>query len=357
METPHVYVLPVSGGYFPLQLAQLTWMGPRPPAYVLGSSGGNIAAYIAAAGGWSPTGTAPVVDLLYSRLFVKSWWPFYLGYLPSVLRGYFKGSVYAANPAFYDVFQSLLTSPTAQRSLATTEFWTGTYNTTAASTQLFCSKAEGDAGLRPEPALGSLLNMSPPVYAAGDGALLAQACFASAAVPAVFPAQVIGSSRYIDGGTSYSSPLTCLQAELRAALGDRFHMTYFSPYNIEAPSFKVCHENLFATQQPPECKPTTLVGNGIDATALVLKSLMLQDRRNGIELVGPAQDLLYREEVMDYDQFQAFQAERSQWDRSFVEVYPLSEDNLFILSFTPDDVRRVMASVTHLGVRCWIRKP
>lgn len=350
---PHVYVLPVSGGYFPLQVAALQWMNGVRPAVVMGSSGGNIAAYLSAAGGWSPTGTLPLMDYMYSGLFIKSWWPFYLGYLPSVLRGYFKGSVYAANPKFLEIFTELLTQPEAKASLDATELWTGTYNTTANLTQLFCNKAEGTSLLRPEPALAPLLNMGAPVYAAGDVELIGKACFASAAVPAVFPAQIIGDSAYVDGGTSYSSPLTCLQSEVRTAMGSSFHMTYFSPYNLEAPTFKVCHENLFSPHQPPNCKPSTIVNNGLDASTQVLKSLMLQDRHNGINLVGPAHQLTYTESVLDYAQFQAFQAERAGWDRSFVEVYPMSQDNLFLLSFTPEDVRRVIASVTQVGVRCW----
>ena len=357
MEPTHVYVLPVSGGYFPLQIAETMWMAPTTrPSLVLGSSGGNIAAYLATAGAWSPTGIAPIIGAMYSGLFIKSWWPAYLPYLPSVLKGYFKGSAYNSNDAFVDVFSSFFVPTGAAASLASTELWTGTYNTTAGATQLFCNRAQADALLQPAPQSYELLNVVPPVYTDGDTRTLARVCFASAAVPAVFPAQSIGGSFYIDGGTAYSSPLTALRSELQRTLTGGVHLTYFSPYNIQEPAYTVCYEPVLKTaiQAPAECVPGTMYNQGVDAVSEVLKSLMLQDRMAGVLLVGDPSELVYTEETMDYDAFQAFQARRLALPRSFVEVYPLSKEHISIVSFGPEDIRKVIASVTQLGVRAWL---
>lgn len=355
-----VYVLPVSGGYFPLQIAELTWMTTSPPpSLVLGSSGGNIAAYLATAGDWSPTGIHQAINVMNSKVFLQSWWPAYLPYLPSVLKGYFKGSAYNSNQAFLDTFAALFTDPRAAAALATTELWSGTYNTTAGATQLFCNRAQGDARLQPDPTTNTLLNVVPPIYAGQDTRLLAQVCFASAAVPAIFPAQPIQGSFYIDGGTAYSSPLTELRPELERTLaGTSFHVTYFSPYNIQAPAYTVCYEPMLkstlTSASPPECVPGTMYNQGVDAVSEVLKSLMLQDRMAGVMLIGAPHTLTYSETVMTYDEFQAFQTQRHTYPRSFVEVYPLSTQHLSIVSFGPDDIRRAMASVTQLGVRAWL---
>ena len=359
METTHVYVLPVSGGYFPLQIAETMWMSPTVPrpALVLGSSGGNIAGYLATAGGWSPTGIQPIVDSMYSGLFIKSWWPEYLPYLPSVLKGYFKGSAYNSNDEFIQVFSGLFVPTGAAASLASTELWTGTYNTTGGATQLFCNRRQADAMLQPLPSSYELLNVVPPVYTDGDTHTLARVCFASAAVPAVFPPQSINGSFYIDGGTAYSSPLTALRTDLQQFLtGKGAHITYFSPYNIQAPAFTVCYEPIMkgALSTPSECVPGTMYNQGVDAVSEVLKSLMLQDRMAGVTLVGNPNDLVYTDEVMSYDEFQVFQGRRLALPRSFVELYPLSKEHISIVSFGPEDIRKTMASVTQLGVRAWL---
>jgi predicted acylesterase/phospholipase RssA len=357
--TTHVYVLPVSGGYFPLQIAELMWMAPSVPRpmLVLGSSGGNIAAYMATAGNWSPTGMERVVDAMYSGMFIKSWWPSYLPYLPSVLKGYFKGSAYNSNDEFINVFEALFVPESAATSLAATELWSGTYNTTAGATQLFCNRTQEDALLQPYPSSNELLNVVPPVYIDGNTQTMARVCVASAAVPAMFPPQSIGGSFYIDGGTAYSSPLTALRGELqRFYMGKNMHMTYFSPYNIQAPAYTVCYEPIMkgALSAQAECVPGTMYNQGVDAVSEILKSLMLQDRMAGVTLVGDPWELTYTEEHMSYDEFQAFQTRRLTLARSFVEVYPLSKEHISIVSFGPDDIRKTMASVTQLGVRAWL---
>lgn len=357
MEPMRMYVLPVSGGYFPLQIAELLWMDAdvAPPSLVLGSSGGNIAAYLATAGAWTREGIHRVVTYMYSSLFIKSWWPAYLPYLPSVLKGYFKGSAYDSNnDDFTSIFKRLFDDPASATTLANTELWTGTYNTTAGATQLFCSGAQASALLRPNPLLNQLYNVVEPVYASGDLTTLAKVCFASAAVPAVFPAQSIHDNVYIDGGTSYSSPLTPLRSELaKVTTGRNVHITYFTPYDIQASSFNVCYEPVMKTANNTECAPGTMYNQGADAFGEIFKSMMLQDRMAGVSLIGDPETLTYTEEHMSYDQFQAFQAKRYTHSRSFVEVYPLSKQHISIVSFTPEDIQRVIASVTTVGVRAW----
>lgn len=354
MEPMHVYVLPVSGGYFPLQIAELLWMDAPPPSLVLGSSGGNIAAYLATAGAWTREGIYKVIGTMYSGLFIKSWWPAYLPYLPSVLKGYFKGSAYNSNDEFITLFQRFFQDPEAATTLASTELWSGTYNTTAGATQLFCSSAQASALLQPNPSLNQLYNVVPPVYTSGDLQTLAKVCFASAAVPAMFPAQTIHDATYIDGGTSYSSPLTPLHSELaKATAGRGLHITYFAPYNIQASSFNVCYEPVLKTAATAECAPGTMYNQGVDAFGEIFKTMMLQDRMAGVSLIGDPEALVHTEEHMSYDQFQAFQAKRATYARSFVEVYPMSKEHISIVSFGPEDIQKVIASVTTVGVRTW----
>lgn len=348
-----IFILPVSGGYFPLQIAQLLWMHVT-PSIVVGSSGGNIAGYLSTAGGWSEEGIQTVIDKMYSSLFIKSWWPEYLPYLPSVLKGYFKGSAYDSNTAFIEIFKEFFSTPLGSTTLASTEHWTGTYNTTLGATQLFCSRSEDNALLHPGAHNNTLLNVVSPIYTAGDIITLAQACFASASVPAVFPPQHIMGSYYIDGGTAYSSPLTVLKESLQTVVNKGAHLTYFSPYDIQSPAFTVCYEpGMKASTLGTECVPGTMYNQGVDAVSEILKSLMLQDRMAGVSLIGDPALLIYTEYIMSHDEFKDLQEKRKDYPRTFVEVYPLSKEHISIIYFTPDDIRRVIASVTQIGVRMW----
>jgi hypothetical protein len=355
----HVWVLPISGGHFPLQLAEVLWLLPTcRPAIALGSSGGNIAAYLATAGAWTPGGLHAAIGNMHSNLFIKSWWPSYLPYLPSVLKGYFKGSAYDSNDAFLRVFADLFSTPEAADALAATELWTGTYNTSLGATQLFCNRGADATLLKPSHRSDDLLNVVPPIYAGYDREVLARSCFASASVPAIFPPHYINGSYYIDGGTAYSSPLTVLQPALRRRFGKpaAVHLTYLSPYNIQAPAFTECYEPILKANltHAAECVPGTMYNQGVDAVSEILKSSMLQDRMAGVTLVGDPDELEYTEAVMTYDEFQTYQTKRLTQPRSCTEVYPLSSERISIVSFTPDDIERAIASVKTLGVRTWL---
>lgn len=366
----HVFVLPVSGGHFPHQLAAIEWLADAgtAPDLALGSSGGNIAAYLAAAGGWSPTGMHAVIDQMYSGLFVKSWWPPYLAYMPSVIKGYFKGSVYDTNPEFLRVFASLFGGAAGDAALERTEIWSGTFNISLSATHLFCNRTAADAALRPDAMAQSLLNVEQYTYVGPDRETLARVCIASAAIPAVFPPQEILGQRHVDGGTSFTSPLSPMQASLRAHLGDgSFHITYLSSYNVQdTMTYKVCYDASLKTmlRREPEdvsydteavdCAPGSIYTQGFDAVREVMKSQALQDRKAGVDLLGAPADVQYTERIVTHDEFVAFERARAAYKRSFVETYPLSTDHIAISAFTPADIRRVMAASQHaLGLRCW----
>ena len=121
-----LFILPVSGGAFPVQLGfirELNKLGITPDIS-LGSSGGNVAAYIAAATGWNPENYVNIVKPIHNGMFLASWWPYYLSFLPSYIPGYFKGSIYA-NGTGADVYFKKMFQP---ETVIQTEIWSGTMN-------------------------------------------------------------------------------------------------------------------------------------------------------------------------------------------------------------------------------------
>ena len=68
-----IFVFPVSGGAFPVQLgllSELTANRDITPDLALGSSGGNVAAYICHACHWKGANMPGIVKLINSEMFV-----------------------------------------------------------------------------------------------------------------------------------------------------------------------------------------------------------------------------------------------------------------------------------------------
>ena len=125
-------VLPVSGGAFPLQLALIAELSNPihhinkniEPDLVMASSGGNVAAYISLAAQWDGNKISDIAKNLHSSMFIQSWWPSYLKFMPSWMIGYFKGSLYCNGSGATELFEKMFTPET----IAKTEIWTGTLN-------------------------------------------------------------------------------------------------------------------------------------------------------------------------------------------------------------------------------------
>lgn len=340
-----IYVAPVSGGAFPHQLEMIMWLCKLQykPDVVLASSGGNVASYVAMAGDWTCAGIEKMIDNLYSNYFFKSWFPTYISYLPSVLKGYFMGSIYDINPKFFSLFDYWFPG----NKITTTETWTGTYNKSRGQSHMFCNMSKQFAILKDDNLRGDLLNFQPYTYLGGDVATLAKVCLASAAVPLIFPSQEIGCDVHVDGGNTFSSPLTPMQDSVREAIGDgSVHIIYLSSYNIQTVSPTVCDAN---------SKVKTMYRQGASALTDLLKSLSLQDRKCGIELIRYGnQPIFYHEQIVNESEFQKVCLDLHSKFRSLVEIYPMVDTNISIMHFSPDDIRNVIVSNSgKFGMRYW----
>ncbi len=357
----NLYVMPISGSYFPHQLAMLEWLaeaGAAPPSLVLGSSGGNIAAYVGMAGSWAKQGMRVLYTELYARDVWQSWWPVYLP-LPSILKGYFKGSMYRMNPKFKSVYRRWFPTP---ESAMQTEIWTGTFNKTRGMSHIFCNRDQASSQLQPLRVTQAVhmnrnLNTQDVTYMAGDLDRIYTVSLASAAVPAVFPSQVIDMEDHNDGGSSFSSPLTPLQDVVRQFLKgfESYHITYLSSYNILTSPESVC-------QLDDKMRwDTSIYHQGMDAMYEVLKSLQIQDRKCAIELtcLGRPHAICHYEEltVDSVDALRALQERRSTYERTLLELYPLSGQSVPLVSFRPYDIITLIDDTAGFGCRLWYFDP
>jgi len=239
-----LYVLPVSGGGFPVQLAELCELFEAikknklqfksdidyKPNLVLGASGGNVAGYLAMAGDWYYQGVYRVLEYLSSGVFVESWCP-ELNFIPTWVWTFFTGSVYRAGPGPVNILNTFFDKQLIQR----TEIVTLTYDQDTFTPQLFSNMEPENSLFSAPPCIEDVIlyETTPVQHACGNVETIAKICMASASVPVITQPQNIEGKNYGDGGTIAASPLSCLQGQILKLLTDKVHIYYFSPYNLD----------------------------------------------------------------------------------------------------------------------------
>ena len=349
----HLLVAPVSGGAFPVQLAfmievaklrrnSLSCYSNILPSYdaILASSGGNIASYIALAGDFTMEGIEKVCSKLKPDLFLTSWWPNLLSFLPSWIPGCYEGSIYCGGSGFGSLFEELFTFS----SIGRIEMWTGTLNRTTGKAQLFTNLFPSESKLALNYFSPDKFNAMPLTYLDRDRKTIAQATYASAAIPVLVPNVYIGTSKYADGGTCFSSPLTPLQDCIIGAIqnnpdinnegvrntpvisghpDEELHIDYLSSYDLESNSRPATYKNLLE--------------NGAITLAEIIKSLGIQDRLSGIELLraGPVK---LESGACDSETLASISSRRRKYWQSMLELYPGKEIEISLEKFTPKDI-------------------
>lgn len=274
-----VYIASISGGGFPAQIQQILYATEQKqiafndktenisdyynPDLCMGTSGGNVALYIAISGNWNEGGIKRVVNMLNPEMFSQTWWPGPMSFIPTWVLGIFEGAVY--KPGYGA--ETLLKAFNSPESIQRIEMWNTAFNKDQKRTGLFCNKSSNDSFVSPLTYSSFDFKTLPLQYLEGDISKISRTVIASASVPFLFKPVEIDNEEYIDGGVTYPSPLTPLQEEIyncvnqiteplsyavtesaypipsgtveqKAALAvkrDRevLHMTYFSPYNID----------------------------------------------------------------------------------------------------------------------------
>lgn len=216
-ESLLVYSLPVSGGCFVAQIGLLIELYEAfrkkrylkySPDLIFSSSGGNVAAYLGMAADWSGDGFIRVLKYLSKDVFIKSWFPEQMNFLPTGIAGIFTGSLYREGEGGNLLFKRFFTEDTIKR----TEVWTGTFNSNTYQSEFFCNLHEADAIIKQSKftAEMDLYGAMPLRYVPDETSksidVLAKITHASASIPVVTSNIKIGEHKYADGGVMYSSP-------------------------------------------------------------------------------------------------------------------------------------------------------
>jgi len=317
-------VMPVSGGGFVVQLAALQLLSGINfvPDVTLGSSGGNVAAYVGAAANWRRAGIERIARELSNNLFVQSWNSFSF---MAFLLGYYKGELYNCGNGVEEFLQRHFADDT----IGYYELWTGTYNQQRQRACLFSNRSRGETTLDPTIIDIDMAQCLPPVYTDGNFSLIAKASSASASIPALVPAQVIFGENYVDGGVSSASPLTVMKEPIIHYMKNThqpLHLVYINSDNLSAPPDVTINTALDRTKQ------------AIDA---LIRSHGVIDRQIGYDIIrchNPDGEIHKDEFPCTPDNLQRLS---TIWDNlhcSMLEVYPQKGVEVNITDFTGDDV-------------------
>lgn len=225
-----VFILPISGGGFVVQLAIIQHLSEVNiiPDLTMSSSGGNVAAYVSAAADWKWAKIERIARELNNELFAKPWSNVAM---ISFLTGFFQGNLYDKGSGVEEFLKKYFTS----EKIIKHEIWTGTYNKDTQKAQLFCNRSKDESIMSKFKIDHNLTQSMENIYADGNIDLLAKVSLASASIPGVVPPQIINGKKYTDGGNFGASPLTIMKGPLTQYIlkeNNCVHLIYINSVNL-----------------------------------------------------------------------------------------------------------------------------
>lgn len=315
-------ILPVSGGGFVCQLAIIQHLceANMIPDLTVASSGGNLAAYVAAAADWKWNGIERISRELKNELLVSPWTNFSL---LSTIVGYFKGNAFNRGKGISDLLKELFNENTITKY----EIWTGVYNKTKQKARLVCNRNEKTSIIKFSSLDDELTQSMSPIYADGDIDLISQASIASASIPALIPTQKIFEDDYFDGGMASSSPLIL----------------------IKGPLVDYCHKNnlplhiIYINCIDLSFSDTVDINNVLDsckqAAATLIKSQTVLDRLAAYDILKYQNGVINREEFeCNRGTLELVKERQKTCKSSLLEIFPKDRIEVDILRFNGDDV-------------------
>ena len=241
-----IYVLPVSGGGFAVQIGLLKAIyqatkNKTPgsdnigiiPDIVFGSSGGNVAAYIAMIGNWRDSDIMKNSYIVNSDLFVESWMP---PFFPSWLAYPLTSSIYRNGNGVKELFHKIYN----RCSIGSTEIWTGTYDTRTQKSSFHCNLSMAESQIKEcgDIMATHLYDADSCKYLNRDLNSIAKVCHASASIPILTEGVMINGNRHIDGGAGYASPFFAMSPKMTEVIRSKgpdepVQIFHFSSYNMD----------------------------------------------------------------------------------------------------------------------------
>lgn len=339
----YVLALPVSGGGFGMQLGILQHLCESNiiPNVVLASSGGNVAAYIAAAADWKWAAVERIAIELTPSLFIQPWTG--LEVVSSVV-GFFKGDIYNRGRGINDFLKEHFTP----ESITKYEIWTGTYNKKRQRTRLFCNLKENNSIMDISCIDYELTQSMVPFFCEGELDAIGAAALASASIPGTVPPQYIDKEYYMDGGVSAASPLTIMQEPI---------LKYVKDNNT---SLHIIYVNSVDLSHPPS---TNNINNVVDtlkqAANDLVRSQTVIDRLSGYQIIRCFSGEMCTDEFpCTPENMKRIKVIQSKTKYSLLEIYPTIANYINITTFKSADLTNsIRQTYHHCNCRLWWIKP
>ena len=334
----YVLVLPVSGGGFPCQLAILQHLceSKLTPNLTLASSGGNVAAYVAAAAKWKWSNIERISRDLSDKLFLSRW-----NSISSIAVGigYFKGDVYNRGTGVSEFLGKYFTKET----ITNYEIWTGTYNKNKQKARLFCNRSKETSIIDTSCIDHDLTQSMEPLYLDGDIDSISAVSIASASIPAIVPSQIIEKEHYVDGGVAGASPLVVMQEPIIKYITEShspLHIIYVNSIDLSTPNSSKCKNVLDTWKQ---------------ATNDLVRSQTVNDRLAAYELLRCQSGKIHKTEfVCNYDNMERIKQLQHIIRFSMLEIYPVVTEEVNIASFSGAEVINIIKNVyNNCKCRLW----
>lgn len=382
-----IYSLPVSGSLFVVQIGLLGILHDAKkknrngkfksykdytPDICLAGSGGNICAYIALAANYSPEGMMRIALTLNSDIFIKSWFPDYMSFLPTAILGIFNGSLYRPGHGAGCTFNRYFSTKTIQ----SVEIWTGTYNVTTNRAEFFCNKSQENALIQQSffESDQDIYDVMRLRYLSDEPDIinkLAKVAIASASIPYVVKPIEIDGQIYADAGIMYSSTSLPLSNEIyRLVKGHKYESEYcmdgdgkvsketdiikprrlrhfyFSPYDTYSKEMVIASRTLHGP------------------IAQILHTNLLQDKASAISnlqrIYGIESSQLIHEHYIDADKdtLCTVLKKLEKYEHYFCDLYPKGIIKVPLCGFTKSHIEEKINAVTdNFAIQIWYYSP
>lgn len=331
-----ILVLPISGGSFHIQLfiiIQLIRAYCKKPDLILGNSGGSINSYVALYSNWEVDNIKKLLREVNSTVYSSSWWYFPLDRIfPSYIAGFFKGSMYNNGIGFSKLFNDIFT----EESIGEIEVWCMKVNYRTMKGKLCCNRNTSILNL--DEYNYDVNKIESITYNSCNIDKIANDCISSCSIPLMVPSKKDGDDTYVDGGMLYASPLTPLYEPLDNLMKS-FHILYISSFDVQDNNI----DNPYAD----------IINNVKCTVGNIMLGPSLTDRANAIKLIS--KNPKYKEGKCDKYVLKHILNKRSKYNRTLLELYPLSHIKLDINTFTIHDIERDYKTFNKVGYgyRLW----
>lgn len=335
----NIIILPASGQNFICQLAILQHLCEinYQPSLMLGSSGGNLAAYIVSAADWRSNHVERLAKELKSNFFVQPWHDMKL---ISGAVGFFNGNAFNSGVGLHEFMKTYFT----EESIMKYEIWTGTYNRDLQKFRLFCNLKKKDSIIDCSYMDYNLTQSIEPYFCNGDIDKIANAGLASASIPGLVPPVIIDEHHYTDGATCGASPVSIMQGAILKYINKHnqpLHITYVNSKDLSQANI-IPNHNLFDTWK--------------QAVNDLIKSQTLIDRLVVHELLFNGSDVGRSSFKCNYEELMTISEHRKTLKFSLLEIYPTIESDIDITNFNSEDISRNL-KIMYKSCKChfwWI---